>query len=88
MSYLLVVDNRARKKLEALPDDLLKRVDKKILALGDEPRPAGCIKLAARDGPGYRIRVGDIRILYDVNDKEKIVRVFKIERREKAYKKR
>lgn len=54
------------KDLEKLPDIVLKQVQKTILALSDNPRPEGCKKLKGRDD--YRVRVGDYRILYYIND--------------------
>ena len=51
--------------------------------LADEPRPAGIVKLAGRDD--YRIRVGDYRIVYAVDDAEHVVIVARIAQRREVY---
>jgi mRNA interferase RelE/StbE len=52
----------AKKELARLPATVQKRVTRVLLSLEDEPFPAGCKKLKNRDG--WRVRVGDYRILY------------------------
>src|SRR3989338_7132253 len=52
-----------------LPKEVYQRCRKKILALASEPRPQGCQKLVGEEG--YRIRVGDYRILYRIDDEAK-----------------
>ena len=59
------------------------RVRKSIDALGSDPRPAGTVKLAGRDD--YRIRVGDYRIVYAVDDAEHFVIVAHIAHRREVY---
>jgi mRNA interferase RelE/StbE len=54
-----------------------------MLQLEREPRPIGCIKL--KDKNGYRIRIGDYRILYEIDDAVKEVSVYKIAHRKEAY---
>lgn len=65
--------------------------DKKMIvevleSLEENPRPIGAIKLSGRDG--YRIRVGDYRIIYHIKDKELLVLVIDIDSRADIYKKR
>jgi len=62
---------------------LRERVRNAIDALGSDPRPAGTVKLAGRDD--YRIRVWDHRIVYAVDDAERIVIVARIARRREVY---
>ena len=50
----------------SLPKEVLKRVDKIILKLTNEPRPRGCVKLKGYDL--YRVRVGNYRVLYRIDD--------------------
>jgi len=54
-----------------------------ILALAVNPRPYGCKKLKGRDG--YRIRKGDFRIIYDIDDKILVVEVIAIGQRKDIY---
>ncbi len=71
------------KDLEKLPDIVLKRVQKTILALSDNPRPEGCKKLKGRDD--YRVRVGDYRILYYINDDIVTIEVVRMQHRKDVY---
>ena len=60
--------------LRRLPRDLLRRIDRRILALADDPRPEGCVRLAGY-GNLYRVRVGDWRITYAAEEGRLIVLV-------------
>jgi mRNA interferase RelE/StbE len=71
------------KDLEKLPDIVLKRVQKTILALSDNPRPEGCKKLKGRDD--YRVRVGDYRILYFIDDEIVTIEVVRLQHRKEVY---
>ena len=71
------------KDLEKLPDIVLKRVQKTILGLANNPRPDGCKKLKGRDD--YRVRVGDYRILYFVNDEIVTIEVVRMQHRKDVY---
>jgi mRNA interferase RelE/StbE len=52
--------------MERLPAEVYDRLEGAILALADEPRPPGCVKLKGREG--WHIRVGDYRIVYGIDD--------------------
>ena len=88
MTYSVVFESKALKQLYAFETEMLKRLRQKTDELARNPRPSGVKKLVGEEQSGYRIRVGDIRILYTIDDKERIVRIFDIEPRDKAYKKR
>jgi mRNA interferase RelE/StbE len=79
-SYTVEVKPSARKELEALPDNVPSRVVHKIESLGDNPRPAGCKKLKGYKDQ-WRIRVGDWRVVYIVDDAAKLVSVTRIAHR-------
>jgi len=81
--YRLDIEREARKDLERLQGEVWRRVREALLALGDNPRPRGCVKL--KDRNGYRIRVGDYRILYDVDDERHTVTVLSVKHRREAY---
>lgn len=83
MSYGLEVEDRAGKELLKLPKKAVRRISEAIRALADDPRPPGVKKLAARDG--YRIRVGNYRVLYVVEDRLQRIRIFKIGDRKSVY---
>lgn len=70
--YQLAISRSASKELENLPGSVIERVRTKIRALATEPRPHGSKKLrSARTS--WRIRIGDWRVLYEIDDKKKIV---------------
>ena len=84
--YKLGVSNRALKELEKLDNAAYLRISDKINALENNPRPIGSIKLT--DLEGYRIKQGDYRILYKINDNKKEIVVYKISHRKDIYKKK
>ena len=83
-SYELLIKPSAAKELEAVgrKSDRSRIVDK-IYTLKDDPRPPGCEKLTGQDR--YRLRQGQFRILYVVDDGEQTVTVVKIGHRRDVY---
>jgi mRNA interferase RelE/StbE len=82
--YSLEIKHSAQKELDALYDALFNRIDRKILALADNPRPAGCKKLKGyRDQ--WRIRIGDWRAVYLIDDTAKLVIVTRVAHRREVY---
>jgi len=71
------------KDLRGIPKTEVRRLLKRIQALGDEPRPAGCEKLTGRDL--YRIRQGVYRIVYSVDDAAIVIEVIKLGHRRDVY---
>ena len=57
--------------MDRLPDNIQKRISEKILNLESNPRPPGIRKLQGEEG--YRLRIGDYRVLYTVNDQTRHV---------------
>jgi len=66
MPYEVLLKRSAERELSDLPRAAHDRIVKRIVRLGSTPRPAGAVKLHGRDA--YRIRVGDYRVLYLVDD--------------------
>lgn len=83
--YELVVPNRAGKQIEKLPRAVKDKVIDKILSLGGSPRPFGAKKLSATEDK-YRIRVGDYRVLYEIDDKIRRVIILDCLHRKESYK--
>ena len=83
MSYSIFILRSAQKELAKLPSDVYERVRDKIYSLPSHPRPSGSKKLTAR--PAWRIRVGNYRIIYEINDKEKTILIVHIGHRKDAY---
>lgn len=75
---------QAQKDLDGFSDRLLSRFEKMILGLYDEPRPHNSKKLSG-GGSRWRIRVGDYRILYEIDNSQKVVKVYRIAHRKEVY---
>ena len=81
--YTVSLSNRAEKQLDKLSEKMAHPVIKAIANLGLNPRPYGYRKLKGRDG--YRIRVGDYRIIYVIEDLLLIVEVIDLGHRKDVY---
>jgi mRNA interferase RelE/StbE len=84
VSYSVEIKSPARKELEELPDNVLERVVIKIDSLAINPRPSGCVKLKGFKSQ-WRIRVGNWRILYAIDDADRLVSVTQIKHSREAY---
>jgi mRNA interferase RelE/StbE len=73
----------AQRDLDRLTASVSERVLGKIRALVKEARPHGCLKLTAEEG--YRLRVGDHRILYRIDDASKRVYIYRVRDRKDVY---
>ena len=85
--YQIELTSAALRDLKALPKNVLSRVDRRILALADNPRPRGAKKLKGEDDL-YRLRVGDYRILYRIEDDVLLIIVVRIRHRRDVYRER
>ena len=81
--YRVRLGNRARKDLDRLRGQTWERVRDAIRSLETDPRPHGCTKLQIAHA--YRIRIGDYRVIYDVDDEERIVTILRATHRREAY---
>jgi mRNA interferase RelE/StbE len=84
MPYSLAIKPSVLKDLQPIPKDLRGKIALAILELSREPRPASSKKLSD-GGSSYRVRVGEYRILYEVSDAERIVRVMAVGHRREVY---
>ncbi|MCH7847488.1 MAG: type II toxin-antitoxin system RelE/ParE family toxin [Planctomycetes bacterium] len=82
--YEVLVERRAERDLNRLPHDLFDRVIRAVKSLADNPRPQGSRKLTASEND-WRIRVGDYRVLYEIDDPSQAVRVMRVRHRREAY---
>jgi mRNA interferase RelE/StbE len=76
LSYRIFIERKAEKEAEKIPPPQRHRIDKAIISLSDDPRPHDCKKLTHKEG--YRIRVGNYRILYTVDDETRTVVIYRI----------
>jgi mRNA interferase RelE/StbE len=74
----------AARELDALDHSLFLRVDNSILALADTPRPAGCKKLQGHKDH-WRIRIGNWRVVYTIDDAKAMAEVTRVRHRSEAY---
>lgn len=81
--YKIEFKRSAAKEIQALPSREIKKILAKINALAENPRPADSIKLSGEDK--YRVRCGDYRILYKIEDKALTVYVVKVGHRKDVY---
>ena len=81
--YNIRIIASAGKDLNRLDKKLFLRIKDKILALSFDPRPHNCVKLTSDEG--YRIRSGNYRILYRIDDRGKIVFIYRIKHRRESY---
>ena len=83
--YEVLIERRVERQLRRLPEDVLRRIARVMVDLGKDPRPPGCRKLVGSTND-WRIRVGDYRLLYEVIDADRVVRVMHVRHRRDAYK--
>ena len=82
-SYRLEIKRSAAKEISDLRKTDCQRVIAKIQVLSNNPRPNGCEKLSGAEK--YRIRQGDYRILYEIDDTTKLVTIVKVGNRREVY---
>lgn len=80
MNYQVVIEEKAARDTKSIPKKDLQRIDGVILKLCGNPRPPGCKKLTEKEG--YRVRVGRYRILYRIDDRTKVVIVYRIRKKD------
>lgn len=82
--YAITFARSARKELESLDGAVVRRVFARIEALSQDPRPSHCKKLkGSRDL--WRIRIGDYRVVYRLDDKAHLVDVISVQNRRDVY---
>jgi mRNA interferase RelE/StbE len=82
--YSLEIKQSAQKELDALDETVFGRIDRRIVALAENPRPAGCKKLKGYKDQ-WRIRLGIWRVVYIINDAAKRITITRIAHRRDVY---
>ena len=82
-AYRLLLKKSAERELRKIPKADLQRITERINELAAAPRPSGSEKLAGQDS--YRIRQGDYRVVYTINNDERLVEIIKIGHRREVY---
>ena len=83
MSYTVYLLSEPRKHLPRIPKRDRERLYEAMRELAQNPRPPSCLKLEASEG--WRLRVGDYRIVYLISDEEKTVTIVRVRHRSEAY---
>ncbi len=83
-SYRVEFRGSAERELRRIDPQIVPRIMEAIRGLAEEPRPAGTRKLAGSE-QAYRIRVGDYRVVYTVDDAQKMVSIDRVRHRREAY---
>lgn len=83
MNYALGILPCAKRELGALPSDTYHRLREAIFGLAHEPRPQSSRKLTGREG--WRLRVGDYRVLYDIDDVKQTITIVHVGHRRDVY---
>ncbi|MCP4896171.1 MAG: type II toxin-antitoxin system RelE/ParE family toxin [bacterium] len=85
MAYSIEVAPAARRQLKKLDHEMRRRIARRIDSLAEEPRPDGVVKLTGVSPSLYRVREGDYRILYAIEDEQLIVLVVRVAHRSNVY---
>jgi mRNA interferase RelE/StbE len=80
----ILLAKAAEKDLKRLSPEVFHRIVQKIRALAEEPRPPGCRKLSGTERD-YRIRIGEHRVLYEILDEPRVVRIYRVSHRRDVY---
>ena len=84
MKYTVIISRTSQKVINRLDGDMHSRIIRKLETIEDNPRPVGIEKLAGPDNL-YRVRVGDWRIVYAIQDRNLVVLVVKVAHRREVY---
>ncbi len=82
--YEVYIEKAAENDLKRLPTNTFHRIIPQIRTLAENPRPSGCRKLTGSKND-WRIRIGDYRVLYEIDEKTKAVRIMRVRHRREAY---
>ena len=81
--YTVIITKQVQKQLSQLPNHIAEIMEAKMLELEDNPKPNGSIKLSGREA--YRIRQGNYRFIYEIQNTILIIRIIKIAHRKDIY---
>jgi mRNA interferase RelE/StbE len=85
VKYSILIKKSAAKELEDLPSNILRKVTFAITELSIHPRPTGVKKLKGELGDLWRIRIGDYRVIYSIEDVVRIIEIKKVGHRKDVY---
>ena len=83
--YRLQIKRSAEVDLRRLPNPVFARINQRTIALRDDPRPVDVRKLQGQQ-EGWRIRVGDYRVIYLIDDSDQLITIVRVRHRRDVYK--
>ena len=83
--YEVLLERKAERDLKKLSSDVFLRIIPHLKSLSENPKPSGCRKIVGSKND-WRIRVGDYRIIYEINALNKTVKVMRVRHRKEVYK--
>lgn len=84
MNYSVIISKTVQKQILKLPSSVRTRVQEKLVNLKTDPRPPGAVKLKGYDVQ-YRLRVGDYRIRYEIDNEELSIKILQCKHRREVY---
>ena len=84
MTYQVLLRPGAERERRKLDDQMRRRINEALLSLEAAPRPPGVVKLRNAENE-WRIRVGDLRFIYEVDDDGRVVTILRVRHRREAY---
>lgn len=81
--YRIIIERRAARQIESFSDEIIQCITEAIKGLKSNPRPPGVKKLVGEDG--WRIRIRDYRILYTIDDNQRLLTIYRVKHRREAY---
>jgi mRNA interferase RelE/StbE len=84
MRFIVIFKPTASKELQQLPKKDSDKILEEITLLESNPFPVGCKKLSGEENK-WRIRIGDYRVLYEINFEQTFIRIYRIKHRKDVY---
>ena len=82
--YEVLLERRAERDLKKLPGQVFHRIVPSIAGLAENPKPPGCRKISGSKND-WRIRIGEYRVIYEVDDEARAVKVMRVRHRKEVY---
>ena len=82
--YEVLLESRAERDLKKLPGEVFHRIIPPLKSLADIPKPKGARKISGSKND-WRLRIGDYRVIYEIDERAKCVKVMRIRHRREAY---
>ena len=84
--YEVLLERRAQRDIKKLPAEVFHRIIPSIRALAEDPKPPGCRKIAGSKND-WRIRIGEYRVIYEIDENAEAVKVMRVRHRREVYRK-